>query len=291
MELNRILPLLGLMLVSCQWFDPRDIEVPGDWQPHLYVNVSMDSDSTHCSLSTSFGMNDDTGAEAWLEACARLESASAGLHGEHCGAGKAGGLGIWVPTAGLESLAAGDSLSLAVTTNLWGDWEAQAEVPLAPAWNGMTLDVRSYAEGDKVFDEFWVSLQQEEGDQKWHLIQLILQVDTVGARAKWRNLRSDDPNAVLRKHGDSMLDNAILLGAESWAGNEYDLHFRSRNNVDVGVPYHYVVLVQSVSEELFEFWNDLETVRRGEAIDVSGNVQGADGCLGVTRSASQLVFP
>lgn len=290
MELNRILPLLGLMLVSCQWFDPRDIGVPDDWQPHLYVNVSMDSDSTHCSLSTSYGIGDD-GAEAWLEACARLESTSVGIHGEHCGAGKARGLGIWVPTAGLESLAPGDSLSVAVTTNLWGDWVAKAEVPLAPSWKGMNLDVRSYTEGNKVFDEFLVSLEQGEGDQKWHLIQLILQVDTVGARAKWRNLRSDDPNVVLRKHGDSMLDNAILLSAEAWAGDGYDLRFRSRNNMDVGVPHHYVVLVQSVSQELFEFWNDLEMVRRGEAIDVIGNVEGAEGCLGITRSASQLVFP
>ena len=44
---------------------------------------------------------------------------------------------------------------------------------------GVSLDVRTYAEGDRVFDELEVALTRGANEDKWHLIQLMRQVDTV----------------------------------------------------------------------------------------------------------------
>jgi hypothetical protein len=124
------------------------------------------------------------------------------------------------------------------------------------------------------------------------LVQLLFQVDTVAAGPpKFQNLRSFDPNVVIRKHGNSALDNAILLGAEAWEGDEYVLRFHSRNKLDDNVPFHYVLSVQSVSQELFDFWLDLEAIRQEEHGFARSNVEGAGGCFGLTQSKSQLVFP
>lgn len=88
-----------------------------------------------------------------------------------------------------------------------------------------------------------------------------------------------------------MLDNGILLGSEGWEGAEYVLRFQTRNKLREGIPYHYVLLVQSVSRELFEFWHDVEAVREGEAAIVRSNMEGASGCFGISQSKAKLMFP
>ena len=291
MELNKWWLVFALTLASCQWFDPTAVGTSFERQPHVYVNVAMPSDSTHCSLSMSKGLSDPSPLGGSMDACVRLQSIE-GILGEGCGTGKSGAMGLWMPTSGLDNLSSGDTLALDVTTDAWDDLSAQTTVPHAPSWSGVSLDVRTYAEGDRVFDELEVALTRGANEDKWHLIQLMRQVDTVAAAPpKLRNLRSDDPHAVIRRHGDSMLDNGILLGSEGWEGAEYALRFRARNKLEEDVPYHYVVLVQSVSRELFEFWHDIEAVREGEAAVVRSNVEGATGCFGLTRTGSQLVFP
>ena len=156
----------------------------------------------------------------------------------------------------------------------------------------MTLNVRSMTEGNKTFDQIDVVLSRAEGERKWHLLQLLLQVDTVGAGPPvFRNLRTDDEDVVVRRHGDSMLDNALLVGDGAWDNNVRPLRFRVRNKLDEGVPYHYVLMVQSISEELHTFYTDLELLRREDGLKVSGNVDGADGCFGVTHSSIHLLFP
>ena len=290
MELKNATVILAIALSSCQWFDPRDVGEREEWQPHVYVNVSLSSDSTFCSFSTPEGWSQSTNQQP-LDACVQLQSTS-GEQAEGCASGMADALGFWVPTTAMESLVLGDSLALEVSSNLWEDFSAQAAVPSAPAWTGVELGVRTYQEGSKDFDELSVHLVQEEEDQKWHLIQLLFQVDTVAAGPpKFQNLRSLDTNVVIRKHGNSALDNAILLGAEAWEGDEYVLRFHSRNKLDEDVPFHYVLIVQSVSRELFEFWLDLEAIRQEEELFARSNVDGAGGCFGLTLSESQLVFP
>ena len=88
-----------------------------------------------------------------------------------------------------------------------------------------------------------------------------------------------------------MLDNALLVGDGAWDNNVRSLRFRVRNKLDEGVPYHYVLLIQSISEELHAFYTDLELLRREDGLRVSGNVDGADGCFGVTHSSVHLLFP
>ena len=147
-------------------------------------------------------------------------------------------------------------------------------------------------EGNKTFDEIDVVLSQAEGERKWHLLQLLMQVDTVGAGPpKFRDLRTDDEDAVVRMHGGSKLDNALLVDDEAWDNNVRPLRFRVRNKLDEGVPYHYVLMIQSISEELHAFYTDLELLRREDGMAVSGNVDGADGCFGVTHSSIHLLFP
>lgn len=291
MELRKTTVILATALASCQWFDPRDVGRGGEWEPHVYVNVSLSSDSTFCSFSTPEGWNAPSMGEEPLDACVQLQSAS-GVYAEGCGSGMADALGFWVPTTAMEGLGIGDSLALEVSSNLWDDFSSQVAVPSAPAWTGVELGVRTYQDGSKDYDEFSVHLVQEEEEHKWHLVQLLFQVDTVAAGPpKFRNLRSLDTNVVIRNHGNSALDNAILLGAESWDDNEYVLRFHSRNKLDEDVPYHYVLIVQSVSQELFDFWLDLETIRQEEHGFARSNVEGAGGCFGLTQSKSQLVFP
>ena len=291
MELNKSLLVFALAFSSCQWFDPTVVGEPFERQPHVYVNVPMFSDSIYCSLSTSKDLSDSAPLNGSMDACARLQSAE-GIHGEACGTGKSGAMGLWVQTLGLDGLFSGDTLKLEVTTNVWDDVSSQTTVPHSPTWSWMALDVRTYVEGNGIFDELEVSLTRGVNEDKWHLIQLIMQVDTVAAGPpKFRNLRSDDPNAVIRRHGGSMLDKGILLGPEGWEGTEYALRFRTRNKLSEGVPYHYLVMVQSVSRELFEFWRDIEAVREGETAFVRSNMEGATGCFGLTRTGSQLIFP
>ena len=156
----------------------------------------------------------------------------------------------------------------------------------------MRLSSRAIQEGDKVFDEFELNLTRDEDKGKWHLLQLLLQVDTVLAPPPTaRNLRSDDPHVLVRKHGGPALDNALLVGNDGWVGLEWDLRFRVKNNLPQGIPHHYILVVHSISEELHAFWEDLEWARRNNGHDVRGNIEGGEGCFGLSEVRYELAFP
>ena len=278
-------------LASCQWFDPVVTESDPVVRPHAFVNVDLNLDSVHCSFSQSgpiYGVGLDEGV---MEACVRI-ALELDETFETCATGPDNALGMWVPSSGVVGAVPGDTLKLLATTDKWNDFTSTSTIPHSPKCAGMTLNVRSMTEGNKTFDQIDVVLSRAEGERKWHLLQLLLQVDTVGSGPPvFRNLRTDDEDVVVRRHGDSMLDNALLVGDGAWDTNVRPLRFRVRNKLDEGVPYHYVLMVQSISEELHAFYTDLELLRREDGLKVSGNVDGADGCFGVTHSSIHLLFP
>ena len=289
MELkSTFLLMIGLGMASCHWFDPTDIEDAARERPHIFVNAVMGEDSTFCSISSvsSGGVN----TEEEVQACVTLAGASESL-GTTCGSGASEAMGFWLPTSGL-TMDPEQPLSLMVTSDLWGDMRATSRVPAAPTWSTLHLSSRAIQEGDKVFDEFELNLTRDEDKGKWHLLQLLLQVDTVLAPPPTaRNLRSDDPHVLVRKHGGPALDNALLVGNDGWVGLEWDLRFKVKNNLPQGIPHHYILVVHSISEELHAFWEDLEWARRNNGHDVRGNIEGGEGCFGLSEVRYELVFP
>ena len=289
MELkSTFLLMIGLGMASCHWFDPTDIEDAARERPHIFVNAVMGEDSTFCSISSvsSGGVN----TEEEVQACVTLAGASESL-GTTCGSGASEAMGFWLPTSGL-TMDPEQPLSLMVTSDIWGDMRATSRVPAAPTWSTLHLSSRAIQEGDKVFDEFELNLTRNEDEGKWHLLQLLLQVDTVLAPPPTaRNLRSDDPHVLVRKHGGPALDNALLVGNDGWVGLEWDLRFRVKNNLPQGIPHHYILVVHSISEELHAFWEDLEWARRNNGHDVRGNIEGGEGCFGLSEVRYELAFP
>ena len=289
MELkSTFLLMIGLGMASCHWFDPTDIEDAARERPHIFVNAVMGEDSTFCSISSvsSGGVN----TEEEVQACVTLAGASESL-GTTCGSGASEAMGFWLPTSGL-TMDPEQPLSLMVTSDLWGDMRATSRVPAAPTWSTLHLSSRAIQEGDKVFDEFELNLTRDEDKGKWHLLQLLLQVDTVLAPPPTaRNLRSDDPHVLVRKHGGPALDNALLVGNDGWVGLEWDLRFKVKNNLPQGIPHHYILVVHSISEELHAFWEDLEWARRNNGHDVRGNIEGGEGCFGLSEVRYELAFP
>ena len=289
MELkSTFLLMIGLGMASCHWFDPTDIEDAARERPHIFVNAVMGEDSTFCSISSvsSGGFN----TEEEVQACVTLAGASESL-GTTCGSGASEAMGFWLPTSGL-TMDPEQPLSLTVTSDLWGDMRATSRVPAAPTWSTLHLSSRAIQEGDKVFDELELNLTRDDDKGKWHLLQLLLQVDTVLAPPPTaRNLRSDDPHVLVRKHGGPALDNALLVGNDGWVGLEWDLRFRVKNNLPQGIPHHYILVVHSISEELHAFWEDLEWARRNNGHDVRGNIEGGEGCFGLSEVRYELAFP
>ena len=289
MELkSTFLLMIGLGMASCHWFDPTDIEDAARERPHIFVNAVMGEDSTFCSISSvsSGGVN----TEEEVQACVTLAGASESL-GTTCGSGASEAMGFWLPTSGL-TMDPEQPLSLMITSDIWGDMRATSRVPAAPTWSTLHLSSRAIQEGDKVFDEFELNLTRNEDEGKWHLLQLLLQVDTVLAPPPTaRNLRSDDPHVLVRKHGGPALDNALLVGNDGWVGLEWDLRFRVKNNLPQGIPHHYILVVHSISEELHAFWEDLEWARRNNGHDVRGNIEGGEGCFGLSEVRYELAFP
>ena len=289
MELkSTFLLMIGLGMASCHWFDPTDIEDAARERPHIFVNAVMGEDSTFCSISSvsSGGVN----TEEEVQACVTLAGASESL-GTTCGSGASEAMGLWLPTSGL-TMNPEQLLSLMVTSDRWGDMRATSWVPAAPTWSTLRLSSRAIQEGDKVFDEFELNLTRDDDKGKWHLLQLLLQVDTVLAPPPTaRNLRSDDPHVLVRKHGGPALDNALLVGNDGWVGLEWDLRFRVKNNLPQGIPHHYILVVHSISEELHAFWEDLEWARRNNGHDVRGNIEGGEGCFGLSEVRYELAFP
>ena len=289
MELkSTFLLMIGLGMASCHWFDPTDIDDAARERPHIFVNAVMGEDSTFCSISSVSSGGVSTEEE--VQACVTLAGALESL-GTTCGSGASEAMGFWLPTSGL-TMDPGQPLSLMITSDIWGDMRATSRVPAAPTWSTLHLSSRAIQEGDKVFDEFELNLTRDEDEGKWHLLQLLLQVDTVLAPPPTaRNLRSDDPHVLVRKHGGPALDNALLVGNDGWVGLEWDLRFRVKNNLPQGIPHHYILVVHSISEELHAFWEDLEWARRNNGHDVRGNIEGGEGCFGLSEVKHELAFP
>lgn len=289
MELkSTFLLMIGLGMASCHWFDPTDIEDAARERPHIFVNAVMGEDSTFCSISSVSSGGVSTEEE--VQACVTLAGALESL-GTTCGSGASEAMGFWLPTSGL-TMDPEQPLSLMVTSDRWGDMRATSRVPAAPTWSTLHLSSRVIQEGDKVFDEFELNLTRDEDEGKWHLLQLLLQVDTVLAPLPTaRNVRSDDPHVLVRKHGGPALDNALLVGNDGWVGLEWDLRFRVKNNLPPGIPHHYILVVHSISEELHAFWEDLEWARRNNGHDVRGNIEGGEGCFGLSEVRYELAFP
>ena len=174
MELkSTFLLMIGLGMASCHWFDPTDIEDAARERPHIFVNAVMGEDSTFCSISSvsSGGVN----TEEEVQACVTLAGASESLF--TCGSGASEAMGFWLPTSGL-TMDPEQSLSLTLSLRTSGVTCVQRVECLAPTWSTLHLSSRAIQEGDKVFDELELNLTRDDDKGKWHLLQLLLQVDT-----------------------------------------------------------------------------------------------------------------
>ena len=90
-------------------------------------------------------------------------------------------------------------LFLMVTSDRWG-MRATSQVPSAHLVD-VAIEFACHPRRRQVFDEFELNLTRDEGAGKWHLVQLLLQVDTVLAPPPTAETWSDDPHVLVRKHG------------------------------------------------------------------------------------------
>jgi hypothetical protein len=173
-----------------------------------------------------------------------------------------------------------------------------AVVPQRPIVAGYDLSPRTWISGDKIFDELKVHFNDPSPNSDQYMLQLIRSIDTIGAPPpRLINIKTEDPNLQVRKFGRAALDNALLLNDAHWTDDLYSAEFRTRNNIEEGVPYHYTLLVHGISIEMARFFNDLEngdfygTFTSGSENFVRSNLSGAEGCFGVMRTETILIFP
>ena len=109
-------------------------------------------------------------------------------------------------------------------------------------------------------------------------------------------MKSDNPSMITRSFGGRLLDNALFFDDSFWDGGNYTFHFRSRSIVDEGVPYHFTLLVHSISMDMYKLFNDLEAddmtgYFNGGSFAIHSNIEGGHGCFGTMKSSHALLFP
>ena len=121
------------------------------------------------------------------------------------------------------------------------------------------------------------------------MIQLILHIDKIGAQFPFiRNMKSDDSNLIRKNFGQSMLDNTLFFDGSLWKWGDYTFLFRSKNNLNEGILYQYILLVQSISTDMYRFFydlsaNDMPGYFNGGSFYVYSNVEGAHGLWNYTK--------
>ena len=281
-------------LSSCNWFDPFDIpNVEEDFKCVSYF-MPIESDTSICFLSRSFDLYGPNSTES-LDFCAKIKSPLNEVVA--CQFMEADTSSVWINTRYLEILTPGDSLFLEIESSAFDIITSSSVVPEHAEIASYSMSSRSYFNGGKYFDDIVLELSDPSPMDEAYMIQLILHIDTIGApMPSIRNLKSDDANMIRRSFGEKMLDNALFFEGSFWEDGNYSFLFRTKNNIEEGVPYHYTLLVHSISMDMYRFFYDLEASDmtgyfNGGSFAVYSNVDGAHGCFGTMQTSHALLFP
>ena len=282
---------------SCNWFNPYNSPKTNERLQVVSYFLPLENDSSVCFISKSQSYHSPyemlsqdlcievsgNGDFAPITSCSQVTSDTAS---------------VWVNTAELTGLEPGDSIHLLIESSEFEAILGSTVVPQRPVVAGYDLSPRTWISGDKIFDELEVHLNDPSPNSDQYMLQLIRSVDTIGAPLpRLMNIKTEDPNLQVRKFGRSALDDALLFGDSNWEGGHYSVQFRTRNKIEEGIPYHYTLLVHGISTEMARFFNDLEngdfygTFTSGSENFVRSNLSGAEGCFGVMRTETILIFP
>ena len=288
---------IGIGMSSCNWFNPYDTPKTNDSIQAVSYFLPLDNDSSVCFISKSQShhipneiLSQDlcievsgNGDFAPIISCSQVTSDTAS---------------VWVHTSELKESEPGDSIHVLIESPEFKAIMGSAVVPQRPIVVGYDLSPRTWISGDKIFDELKVHFNDPSPNPDQYMLQLIRSIDTIGAPPpRLINIKTEDPNLQVRKFGRAALDNALLLNDAHWTDDLYSAEFRTRNNIEEGVPYHYTLLVHGISIEMARFFNDLEngdfygTFTSGSENFVRSNLSGAEGCFGVMRTETILIFP
>jgi hypothetical protein len=256
--------------------------------------LPIDGDSSVCFLSSSMVLFEPNSNE-YFDFCAKVKSSDGEV--TSCGVMNEDTASVWIGTGGLGGLDPGDSLFLELESPAFELISSSSVVPEKAVIVSYSMTSRSYFNGEKYFDELVLELSDPSPREEAYMIQLISQVDTIGAHSpSIRSLKSDNPRMIRRKFGLTALDNALFFDDTFWEGGNYTFHFRTSNIVDEGVPYHFTLLIHSISIDMYQFFYDLEASDltgyfHGGSFVVRSNVDGAHGCFGTMQTTPVLVFP
>lgn len=285
---------LSLGLSSCNWFNPYDIPVNDEDFRYITYYLPIESDSSVCFMSRAVDVNLPNIVEPY-DVCAHVKSVGGDV--VSCGIVEADTARIWLGTGGVFGAEPGDSLLLEVESPTFELVSAATVVPEKASIVSYSMTSRSFLDGEKHFDEFLVELADPTSREEAFMFQLISHIDTIGApSAVLMNMKSADTNILVRKFGRAALDNTLFFDDSFWKGGNYTFSFRTRNRVGEGVPYHYTLLVHSISIDMFKYFRDLENGNFSGQFDNSGNVihtniTGAKGCFGALQTSHVLLFP
>ncbi|MGY8941976.1 MAG: DUF4249 family protein [Flavobacteriales bacterium] len=282
---------------SCNWFNPYDSPKTNESLQVVSYFLPLENDSSVCFISKSMSLhspNEMIPQDLCIEvsgngdfepiiSCSQVQSDTAS---------------VWLNTSELFGLEPGDSIHLLIESPEFETILGSTVVPERPIVSSYNLTSRTWVSGDKVFDELEVQLNDPSPNSDEYMLQLIRSVDTIGASPpRLINIKTEDPNLQVRKFGRTALDNALLFGDSHWEEGHYNAQFRTRNNIEEGVPYHYTLLIHGISRDMADFFSDLEngdfygTFTNGSENFIRSNIAGAEGCFGAMKTKTILIFP
>ncbi|MAO46748.1 MAG: hypothetical protein CL823_06315 [Crocinitomicaceae bacterium] len=296
MELKRYYTLLlPIVITSCNWFNPYDIPLADEKAQCVSYFLPVDSDTSVCFLSNSINIYESQQNESF-DFCVKVSTQESVVIS--CNSMESDTAKVWIETGNLTDLIAGDTVFLEVESPEFGLLTSNTIVPESAVVIDYSLDSRSYFNGVKYFDEIDLKLSDPSNRDEAYMLQLISHIDTIGAPIpSIRNMKSDDQNMLRRNFGDKNLDNALFFSDSFWEGDgTYTFNFRTKSTADEGVPYHYTLIVHSISMDIYKFFYDLEGgdmsgYFNGGGFDIYSNIDGGYGCFGTLKSSNILLFP
>lgn len=284
----------ALGLASCNWFNPYDVPNNDEDFRYLTYFLPIESDSSVCFISRAVDFSIPNVVEPY-DICAQVKSGAGDIIS--CGVVEMDTARIWLGTGDIVSVEPGDSILLEVASPTFDLISAATVVPEKASIISYSMTSRSFFNGEKYFDEFVVELSDPTSREEAFMFQLLAHIDTIGAPMPvLRGMKSDDTNMIRRKFGLSALDNTLFFDDSFWEGGSYTFSFRTRSRVEEGVPYHFTLLVHSISIDMFKYFSDLENSGFSGQFDGSGNVihtniDGGLGCFGALQTSHVLLFP
>ncbi|MEC7654197.1 MAG: DUF4249 family protein [Bacteroidota bacterium] len=295
MELRQLYIIaIAIFASSCNWFNPYDVPVVEDNFKCVSYFLPIGGDSSLCFLSRSFNPYSPN-SNQHLDFCAEVSSSLGAVLS--CGEMVDDTSSVWVDTGELNGLMPGDSVFLNVESPSFDDVTSSSIIPEFSEIISYSITPRSFFNGDHYFDEIYLELKDPSPKKEAYMLQLITQVDTLGAPTPViSNIKSDDANMYRRSFGGVALDNALFFDDSFFEGGNYTFLFRTKSRINEGVPFHYTLLVHSISNDMYQFFFDLEASDitgyfNGGSSSVHSNVDGAHGCFGTMQTTPVLLFP